>query len=79
VWACDVPESLNFTLIDIAKYKELLFRAIYELLQPFGVSGNVLRDWMFSGASYLIPSGILHSKLEMPLFADLNKVRVDII
>lgn len=80
VWAWDLPEPLiNPTYIDVAKYKELLFRAIYEVLQPLGVSQNVLRNWMFSQASYLVPPGSLHPRLEMPLFANLKRVHVDTI
>jgi hypothetical protein len=79
VWAWDLPNPLNSTLIDIAKYKELLFRAIHEVLQPLGVPENVLRNWMFSRASYLLPPGLLHHRLEMPLFADLSRVFVDMI
>jgi len=66
-------------LIDIPKYKELLFRAVHEVLQPLGVPGNVLRNWMFCEASYLLPPGMLHDRLEMPLFVGLKSVRVDMI
>jgi DNA polymerase-2 len=79
VCAWDLPEPLNPTFIDIPKYKELLFRAVYEVLQPLGVTRNVLRNWMFSGASYLMPPGLLHDRLEVPLFANLKRVRVDMI
>lgn len=72
VWARGAPEPLSLPQIDIAKYKELLFRAIHELLQPIGVTENVLRNWMFSQASYLILPGLLHNNLELPLFANLN-------
>jgi DNA polymerase-2 len=79
IWAWDVPDLLNSTLIDVPKYKELLFRAVHEVLQPLGVPENVLRNWMFSRASYLLPPGLLHHRLEMPLFANLNRVHVDVI
>jgi DNA polymerase elongation subunit (family B) len=75
VRAWDLPESFNLTFIDIAKYKELLFRAVHEVLQPLGVTKVVLRNWMFSGASYLLPPGMLHERIEMPLFAGLKRVR----
>lgn len=79
VHAWDLPEPFNPTLIDIAKYKELLFRATYEVAQPLGVTKNVLKNWMFSQASYLLPPGLLHQRLEMPLFANLKRVGVDMI
>jgi DNA polymerase II len=78
VRAWDLPELLNLGLIDTAKYKELLFRAVYELLQPLGVTRSVLRNWMFSQANYLLPPGLLHHRLEMPLFAGLKRVQVNI-
>jgi DNA polymerase elongation subunit (family B) len=78
VRAWDLPELFNPSLIDTVKYKELLFRAVYEVLQPLGVTESVLRNWMFSEASYLLPPGLLHPRLEMPLFAGLKHVRVNI-
>jgi DNA polymerase elongation subunit (family B) len=79
VYAWDLPESLPPALIDTGKYKELLFRAIHEIFQPFGVTRNVLRNWIFSEASYLLPPGLLHIRLEMPLFANLKRVHVDLL
>ena len=79
VHAWDLTESLDPTLIDISRYKELLFRVVHEVLQPLGVTENVLRNWMFSEASYLLPPGLLHQRLEIPLFANLRRVRVDMI
>jgi DNA polymerase I len=79
VWAWDLQAPLNPSFIDVPKYKELLFRAVHEVLQPLGVPENVLRNWIFSQASYLLPPGLLHQRLEMPLFADLSRVRVDMI
>jgi len=79
IHAWDVPEPFNPLFVDTAKYKELLFRAVHEVLQPLGVTENILRNWMFSDASYLLPPGVLHPRLEMPLFANLNRLRVDII
>ena len=72
----DMPGQLHPSLVDIAKYRELLFRAAHEVLQPLGVTEPVLRNWMFSEASYLLPPGLLHQRLEMPLFAGLRRVRV---
>jgi DNA polymerase-2 len=77
VWAWDLPEPFDLALLDAARYKELLFRATYEILQPLGVTEHILRNWMFCQASYLLPPGLLHDRLEMPLFASLKNVRVD--
>jgi DNA polymerase elongation subunit (family B) len=79
VHAWDTPQPFNSASIDRVKYKELLFRAVYEVLQPLGVTENVLRNWLFSEASYLVPPGLLHDRLEMPLFANLKNVRVDMV
>ena len=79
VSAWGLTEPLNPHLIDIARYKELLFRAIDEVLQPLGVTKRVLKNWIFSEASYLLPPGLLHPRLEMPLFAGLKRIRVDMI
>jgi DNA polymerase elongation subunit (family B) len=77
--AWDLPNPFNPALIDTAKYKELLFRAGYEVLQPLGVTQDVLKNWVFSEASYLLPPGLLHHRLEMPLFAALKRLRVDLL
>ena len=79
VWARGLPDPFHPGGIDIAKYKELLFRAVYEVLQPLGVGEGILRNWMFRRASYLLPPGLLHPRLEMPLFANLKHVRVEIV
>jgi DNA polymerase elongation subunit (family B) len=79
VHAWDMPQPFTSAFVDMMKYKELLFRAVYEVLQPFGVTENVLRNWLFSEASYLVPPGLLHHGLEMPLFANLKRIRVDTV
>ena len=56
VHAWDLPDEFNPALIDVSRYKELLFRAAHEVLQPMGIPENVLRDWMFSEASYMLPT-----------------------
>jgi len=79
VHAWDLPEPFNPALIDTPRYKELLFRSVHEVLQPLGVTENVLRNWMFCGGSYLVPPGVLHKGLELPLFANLKRLRVDML
>ncbi len=70
VYAWDLPEPCNPAWIDVARYKELLFRAVHEIVQPLGVTEGVLRNWMFCQASYLLPPGLLHARMEMPLFVN---------
>jgi DNA polymerase elongation subunit (family B) len=77
VYAWDLPGTFNPTLIDIYRYKELLFRAVHEVLQPLGVTENVARNWIFSKASYLVPPGLLNNSLDLPLFANLKDVHLD--
>jgi DNA polymerase II len=79
VHAWDLPGLLSPSHVDILRYKELLFRAIYEVLQPMGVSESILRNWIFSQASYLLPRGFLHDRIEMPLFASLKHMHVDLL
>jgi DNA polymerase II len=69
VHAWDLPGTLDPALIDVPRYKELLFRAAHEVLQPLGVSEDVLRNWMFSRASYLVAPGLLHDRLALPLLS----------
>jgi len=77
VSAWDLPEPFNPTHLDIPKYKELLFRAVHEVLQPLGVSETVLRNWLFGRASYLLPPGLLGRRAELPLFENLKRLRVE--
>jgi DNA polymerase II len=79
VTAWDLPEPIPSSYIDVTKYKEILFRAIHETLQPLGVREDVLRDWMYGQASYLVPRGFLHDRQEMPLFANLRHLHVDLV
>ena len=61
VHAWDLADGFDPTLIDIPRLKELLFRAVHEVLQPMGVHENVLRDSMFSKARYMMPASWLDS------------------
>lgn len=82
VYAWDLPEPLNPALVDIAKYKELVFRAVYEVLQPLGIRERVLKDWIFSNSGYVLPIDLTNPsqqvvRQELPLFANLSHLRVD--
>jgi DNA polymerase-2 len=81
VHAWDLPASVDPRIIDIPRYKELTFRAVYEILQPLGVTDKTLRNWLFSKASYITQPGLLgpadSTRLELPLFNTLKYLRVD--
>ena len=51
VHAWDLPDEFNPALIDVPRYKELLFRAVHEVLQPMGIPENILRDWISNRAA----------------------------
>ena len=82
VFAWDSPIELDPRAIDVSRYKELILRAVYEVLQPLGVTENVLRDWLFHRAGYVNPTpSVDPSKRrllqELPVFANLQYLRVD--
>ena len=72
VHAWDLPNKFNPALIDVPRYKELIFRAVHEVLQPMGIPENVLRDWLFSEASYVKVDSAQLQKSELPLFVNLQ-------
>jgi DNA polymerase-2 len=77
VHSWDLLDAFNPALLDVLRYKELLFRAVYEVLQPMGVPENVLRDWLFSDASYVKVDSTQLQKSELPLFASLKYLSID--
>jgi DNA polymerase-2 len=79
VRAWDLPGTIHSASVDTVRYKELLFRAVHEILQPLGVAEGVLRNWIFGQSNYLLPPGLLHNGQEMPLFANLKHIHVDIL
>lgn len=50
VCAWDLPEPPPVTAVDVERYTELLLRAVYTLLQPFGIEEKMLRDWVKGNA-----------------------------
>lgn len=81
VFAWDSPAQLDSHMIDVSRYKELILRAVYEVLQPIGVPETILRDWLFGNAGYITKPGVLSSvdatRLALPLLADLKCLRVE--
>ena len=74
-----VVAKIDPAWVETSKYKELLFRAAHEVLQPMGVKSSVLRNWMFSNGSYLLAPGFLHPRIEFPIFANLERLRIDTV
>lgn len=77
VTAWDLLDSQKPVLLDTAKYRELLFRAAHEVLQPLGVTKSVLKDWLYGNANYLVTPGLLHNRIELPLFANLELMQTE--
>jgi DNA polymerase-2 len=63
VHAWDLPYPPNPASIDVDRYSELFLRAASNVLGPFGVSEDLLRQWLFSNAAYLAPPGFLPPRL----------------
>lgn len=81
VWAWDAPTQPNPKTVDRIRYRELLIRAILEILQPLRVTEAILKNWLFGEAGYLAPPGFLKStdpiKLALPLFSDVKYLRMN--
>jgi DNA polymerase-2 len=52
VYAWNLPEPPNPASIDIQRYSELSLRGAADMLAPFGVGEDLLRQWLFSNAAY---------------------------
>ena len=76
IHAWDLPDEFNPALNHLPRYKELLFRAVHEVLQPIGIAENVLRDWIFNERSdWVLDSNQRHTD-ELPLFVNLKYLSV---
>jgi hypothetical protein len=71
VYAWNLPAAPNPASLDVARYSELLVRAAGTMLGPFGVSEDLLRQWLFSNAAYAAPPGRLPppKRSDLPLLA----------
>jgi DNA polymerase elongation subunit (family B) len=83
-YAWDLPKELDPREIDVSKYRELAFRAVFEVLQPLGVTERVLRDWILNRASYVLPHDLVNpsqqfARQEVPIFADLPYLHLDVV
>lgn len=84
VHAWDLPNELDPRAIDVLQYRELAFRAVFEVLQPMGITERVLRDWILNKASYIIPEDLTNpsqqfTKQEVPIFADLPVLHLEVV
>ena len=84
VHAWDLPTELGPRGIDVLRYRELAFRATYEVLQPLGITERVLKGWIFHKAGYVMPENLTNptqqlAKQEVPIFADLPFLHLDVI
>ena len=76
VHAWDLPAAPDPASVDVARYAELLLRAASRVLGPFGVSEDLLRQWLFSNAAYAAPPGELPEKqAALPLLEGSSAVR----
>ncbi len=73
VHAWNVPDPPKPEMLDLARYRTLLIRAVHTILQPFGVEKNVLETWLYSNASYGAPVGVVPQwDVASPLFCSVT-------
>jgi hypothetical protein len=58
VHASDLAAELEPRGIEVLKYRELAFRAVFEVLQPLGGTERVLKGWIFHKAGYAMPENL---------------------
>ena len=59
VYAWNLPQPPDPASVDVDRYSELLLRAATTMLEPFGLSEQLLSQWLFSNAAYNAPPGVL--------------------
>jgi hypothetical protein len=76
VQAWDLPQAPNPASLDAARYSELLLRAAGTMLEPFGISEDLLRQWLFSNAAYTAPPGVMPTRRStLPLLEHAQPAR----
>jgi DNA polymerase elongation subunit (family B) len=81
VHAWSLPKKPDARAIDIPRYRELAFRAVYEVLQPLGVTEKTLKGWIFNRTGYVTPADLISPirrsvKQETPIFASMDYLRL---
>ena len=72
------PKTTDHSLpLPLSSFPSRLFVSLIRIKSSLGVTEKILRNWLFSEANYLIPPGLLHHRLEMPIFANLKRVRTE--
>jgi len=84
VHAWSLPNPVDPRIIDVPRYKELAFRAVFEVLQPLGITESVLKGWIINNSGYVMPASLIDPSRqlihqELPIFAGLPYLRVDIV
>ena len=84
VYAWDLPIPPKSNMINTLHYKDLVLRAIWEVVQPLGVTECLLKDWILGKASYIHVADFpklrdLRFDSELPLFAKLNSLEKKMI
>ena len=59
VTAWDLPQRPSAETLDVERYVELLLRAAFSVLQPIGVTDEMIRDWVLANAGYYGGPGYL--------------------
>ena len=81
VHAWNLPKLPDIKEVDRVRYRELIIRAVQEVLQPLGVTESILKNWLIGRAGYLAPPGLLATtdptRLALPLLAEVKYLRVD--
>jgi DNA polymerase-2 len=74
VYAWNLPQPPDPASVDVDRYSELLLRAATTILESFGVSQQLLSQWLFSNASYDAPPGVLPggARAALPLWNAQN-------
>jgi len=77
VFAWDLPAPLDPRAVDLPRYRELLFRAVHEIVQALGVTEGLLRNWMFVRNCQITPDDLpapsgLPIRVESPLLERLR-------
>ena len=81
VHAWDLPKLPDIKEVDRVRYRELIIRAVQEVLQPLGVTEPILKNWIIGQVGYLAPPGVLNTtdstRLALPLLSEVDYLHVD--
>ena len=81
VHAWNLPTPPDPKEVDGLRYRELVLRAVQEVLQPIGVTEAILKNWVIGRAGYLASPGLLETtdptRLALPLLAGVKYLRLD--